>query len=1039
MRVLRVSHSATAAAWRGRERGLRDLGMSVVLYTARRWHAGGAEVELAEGEERDTVPVRTWGRHPALFLYDPRPLWRALGERWDVIDLHEEPFALATAEVLAMRVLRRNRAPVVLYTAQNLRKRYLVPFRWLERAALRAAAGVSACNRDAAAIAEAKGFAGRARVIPLGVDLAEFAPAADPRTPDPQHVVVGFVGRLVPEKGVQVLLEALSAHPELHARIAGSGPSAGDLRAFARARGIADRVEFTGPVDPARMPEFYRSVDVVAVPSLATPSWTEQFGRVAVEAMACGVPVVSSDAGALPEVVGGAGVVVAEGDAAALGAALVAAAGSERERLRAAGLTRAAECSWPAVAAEYADLYRTVRHEPEPDAAEPGLEVVVVAYGRPDLLRAALTPVASLPVTVVDNSSLPEIAALCMELGVRYLDAEGNRGFGAGVNLALADRLMPGADVLLLNPDATIEPSQVAVLHRALRADSTLASVGPQQTDAAGTPARVEWPFPSPARVWAEALGLGRLLPGGRDDRFVIGSVLLLRAEALAQAGGFDERFFLYAEETDWAYRAHLLGWRHRAVPEARAVHLGAATSADSRLREARFHAAQERYHRKHFGAAGWQLARIGAWLGAAVRGTVLRGERSRVAWRRAALYARGPVRAEARLSAASAARDTPTTDLVIMSLEPWDGVWRRNQHLVSRLLAADPALRVLFVAPAADPLHDLRSGAAPRWSERPHRVPGVDRLWTMRPVKPLPRRIDPRADRRLAQQVERAARRLGMTAPLLWVNDPGADVLARRTGWPTLYDITDDWLAADRPAAELARSGAAERWLLENADEVVVCSPELLRRKSGQRGDQRHPLHLIPNAVDLDAYRVPAPRPADLTVGPTAVYVGTLHRDRLDVDLCVATAAAGVTLVLVGPNALGETDTARLRTAGVVLLGARPRDEVAAYLQHADVLVVPHVVTAFTDSLDPIKLYEYRAAGRPVVSTPVAGFRDAAGPGIRIVTAPEFPAAVVAALDGAPADAGPAEVPTWGERAADFGIVLERLRHPAASAGAVG
>ena len=75
----------------------------------------------------------TWGRHPALFVYDPRPLWRALGEAYDVIDVHEEPFALATAEVLLLRWLRRNRAPVVLYTAQNLHKRYPPPFRWLER------------------------------------------------------------------------------------------------------------------------------------------------------------------------------------------------------------------------------------------------------------------------------------------------------------------------------------------------------------------------------------------------------------------------------------------------------------------------------------------------------------------------------------------------------------------------------------------------------------------------------------------------------------------------------------------------------------------------------------------------------------------------------------------------------------------------------------------------------------------------------------------------------------------------------------------
>ena len=94
VRVLRISHSATVAAWRGRERALRDLGVDVTLLAAREWNAGGAPVALAHGEEASTVPVRTWGRHPALFVYDPIPLWRALGERWDVVDIHEEPFAL---------------------------------------------------------------------------------------------------------------------------------------------------------------------------------------------------------------------------------------------------------------------------------------------------------------------------------------------------------------------------------------------------------------------------------------------------------------------------------------------------------------------------------------------------------------------------------------------------------------------------------------------------------------------------------------------------------------------------------------------------------------------------------------------------------------------------------------------------------------------------------------------------------------------------------------------------------------------------------
>jgi glycosyltransferase involved in cell wall biosynthesis/GT2 family glycosyltransferase len=670
-----VSHSAVVDEWRGRERALTDLGVDVALFSARAWHAGGVPVELRARPGERVIGVRTIGRHPALFLYDPGPIWRALGRGWDILDIHEEPFSLATAEVLLLRALRRRSrsTPVVLYTAQNLHKRYPIPFRWLERHALRTASGISACNAEAARIAERKGFAGRARVIPLGVDDTRFRPAparaaatgVDSRMGDttdaatgsnqgasgrPAGIVVGFLGRLVPEKGVLVLVESAARHPRTRLRIGGAGPLAEELSVRAAALGLADRVEVVGSVAPDDVVDFYRGIDVLAVPSIPTSSWTEQFGRVAVEAMACGVPVVSSDAGALPDVVGDAGIVVPAGDAVALGDALIAAAGPRAAELRRAGIARATECSWAAVGRDYLDLYRSIRHEASAPATE--VEVVVVAFGSPDLLRSALEPVAALPVTVVDNSSMPEIAELCAELGVRYLDPGRNGGFAAGVNVALRDRQRPGADVLLLNPDAAISTGDIELLHRALRERPDLASVGPAQVDDAGRPARVDWWLPSPSGTWLEAFGLARLR---RDPSYAIGSVLLLRGEALAQVGGFDERFFLYAEEADWAYRAHRLGWRHAVVPQARAVHVGAGTGGDPAKREAHFHASQERYLRKHYGAFGWQWARLGQWLGASARAILLPGDRGRAARRRAALYRLGPVRVESRFPTRSA------------------------------------------------------------------------------------------------------------------------------------------------------------------------------------------------------------------------------------------------------------------------------------------------------------------------------------------------------------------------------------------------
>ncbi|CAN5397453.1 hypothetical protein BH10ACT5_BH10ACT5_18890 [soil metagenome] len=373
--------------------------------------------------------------------------------------------------------------------------------------------------------------------------------------------------------------------------------------------------------------------------------------------------------------------------------------------------------------------------------------------------------------------------------------------------------------------------------------------------------------------------------------------------------------------------------------------------------------------------------------------------------------------------------------DLVVMSLERWDDVWRRNQHLVAGLLADDRTLRVLFVEPPADPMHDVMSRRRPSRGQGIAEIAEVapGRLWRYRPVKWLPRRIDAHADERLSRAVIRATRRLGMPDPLLWINDPSAITLSMESGWRTLYDMTDDWLTADRPAAELRRVAAAETHLLNHAAEVVACSPELLRRKSPSRPADRTPITLIPNAVNTAAYRRPAPRPEDVPGSPIAVYVGTLHEDRIDVALCEQTARAlgeqGV-LVLVGPNALAADASERLRKAGTLLLGPRPREDVIGYLQHADVLVVPHVVTSFTDSLDPIKLYEYQAVGRPVVSTPVAGFRDADDPRITIAAGSEFVEAVRAAVSASdPAGGEPGvHVADWQDRVRAMAVVLTRL-----------
>jgi GT2 family glycosyltransferase len=274
------------------------------------------------------------------------------------------------------------------------------------------------------------------------------------------------------------------------------------------------------------------------------------------------------------------------------------------------------------------------------------VNVVVVAFGVPEQLEQCLNSLGTeLPTVVVDNSSSAAVAAVVSRRGGLYDDPGVNSGFAAGVNRALRLLLAgPAVDVLLLNPDAALGPSEVDALSTFLHrpGNERLAAVVPRLLGADNRERRVVWPFPTPLRCWAEAVGLRRL---PARATFVIGAAVLLRWEALKEVGLFDERFFLYAEETDWQRRALGFGWRSALCPDAVGLHVGAGTATDVRRREALFHAGQETYIRKWYGTRGWWGYRSAACFGAVGRAILLTGKRRAEAARRALLYARGPRR----------------------------------------------------------------------------------------------------------------------------------------------------------------------------------------------------------------------------------------------------------------------------------------------------------------------------------------------------------------------------------------------------------
>jgi glycosyltransferase involved in cell wall biosynthesis len=233
----------------------------------------------------------------------------------------------------------------------------------MERYNLKSAAYAIAGNQEGKEVLRAKGYRGPVAVIPqFGVDPEIYKPHAHEKPEG--GFCIGYIGRLVEEKGADLLLHALSDLPgEWRLRFLGSGPQKGRLQSLVQELDL-ERVTFDSPIPSPGMPDYYRGLDLLVLPSRTRPNWKEQFGRVLIEAMATGVPVVGSDSGEIPHVIGDAGLIFPEDDALALREAIEKIMGDERlrQRLAQAGRERVLERYTQAqIALETCRVYQEIK------------------------------------------------------------------------------------------------------------------------------------------------------------------------------------------------------------------------------------------------------------------------------------------------------------------------------------------------------------------------------------------------------------------------------------------------------------------------------------------------------------------------------------------------------------------------------------------------------------------------------------------------------------------------------------------------------
>ncbi len=317
-----VSKALVVGAYQRKAEELAALGVDLTVVTPPAWgDARGrqpAERAHTQGYTLQTLPVRLGGNYHLHYYPGLPSLLSALLPQ--LLHMDEEPYNLATWH--ALRAARANGVPATFFTWQNLLRSYPPPFRQMEAAVYAMAPLALAGSRAAEAVLRAKGYGGEVAVFPqFGVDEALFAPRA---RGEGGVFRIGYAGGLVPEKGVDLLLRAAARLPgPWSLELIGSGSEREALEKLAAALGVGDRVRFAGRIASSVMPAALGALDVLVLPSRTRPNWKEQFGRVLIEAMACGVPVLGSSSGEIPQVIGDAGLLFPEEDVDALAASLV--------------------------------------------------------------------------------------------------------------------------------------------------------------------------------------------------------------------------------------------------------------------------------------------------------------------------------------------------------------------------------------------------------------------------------------------------------------------------------------------------------------------------------------------------------------------------------------------------------------------------------------------------------------------------------------------------------------------------------------------
>ncbi|ACK66220.1 glycosyl transferase group 1 [Rippkaea orientalis PCC 8801] len=338
MKILVASHTYIVNLNCEKFRTLANLepNVEVTIIVPQKWRPGGVQNKVIETQPRTegnfrVIPISNFSQNNQGLLTFGTDIVKVLKTfQPEIIQVEQGVKSFAYAQLITLNKLLRLKAKNLFFTWWNLPYQAKFPISLLENYNLKNTDGLVAGNQDAADILREHGYKKAVQVMPqLGVDETLFSPSPQPELASQLNIksdefVIGFVGRFVAEKGIITLIKAVShlASKSWKLLLLGRGELQEEIIKQAKTQGIENKILIIESVAHDEVPRYINLMDVLVLPSqttyqfktLTAVGWKEQFGHVLIEAMSCKVPVIGSDSGEIPNVIGDAGLIFPEGN-----------------------------------------------------------------------------------------------------------------------------------------------------------------------------------------------------------------------------------------------------------------------------------------------------------------------------------------------------------------------------------------------------------------------------------------------------------------------------------------------------------------------------------------------------------------------------------------------------------------------------------------------------------------------------------------------------------------------------------------------------